>query len=204
MAWSLLCMLMLPFTLKNFRTNCFMMRVVTTVRSRCRSKLCHYVYFRTNTYAIGMKSKYFPSYGLNSMTAVLLQGWLSYQIFHKGWYAKKKNPELANETLGEKFGGNYTRVLRAVLNKSWKLHSTKQQLYGYLPPISQTIQIRQTRHSVHCWRSKDEHINDVLVCTNVGRPAQTYIYQLCADTICGLEDLPGAMDDRDWCWERES
>ena len=30
-----------------------------------------------------------------------------------------------------------------VLNKSWKQHSTKQQQYGYLPPISQTIQNEQ-------------------------------------------------------------
>ena len=30
-----------------------------------------------------------------------------------------------------------------------------------------------------------------------GRPARTYIQQLFADTGCSLEDLPGAMDDRD-------
>ena len=29
-----------------------------------------------------------------------------------------------------------------------------------------------------------------------GRPARTYIQQLCADTGCSLEDLPGVMDDR--------
>ena len=27
-------------------------------------------------------------------------------------------------------------------------------------------------------------------------PARTYIQQLCADTGCSLEDLPGAMDER--------
>ena len=35
----------------------------------------------------------------------------------------------------------------------------------------------------------------------VGGPARTYIQQLCADTGCSLEDLPGAMDDRDRWWE---
>ena len=30
-----------------------------------------------------------------------------------------------------------------------------------------------------------------------GRPARTYIPQLCADTGCSLEDLPGVMDERD-------
>ena len=38
--------------------------------------------------------------------------------------------------------GNYTTILRAVFNKSWKLHTLWEQLYGHLPPISQTIQVR--------------------------------------------------------------
>ena len=32
--------------------------------------------------------------------------------------------------------GNYTRMLRAVLNKSWRQHPTRLQLYGHLPPIT--------------------------------------------------------------------
>ena len=61
----------------------------------------------------------------------------------------------ANEKHEEK-DDNYTRMLHAVLNKSWKQHPTKQQLYGQLPPISQTIQVRQTKLVQHSWRSKDE------------------------------------------------
>ena len=61
-----------------------------------------------------------------------------------------------------KFDGNYTRMLRAILNKSWRQHPTKQQLYGHLIPIPKTIQVRGTRHAGHCWRSKDELISDVL------------------------------------------
>ena len=38
--------------------------------------------------------------------------------------------------------GNYTRMLRAILNKSWRQHPTKQQLYGHLPPITNTIKVR--------------------------------------------------------------
>ena len=56
--------------------------------------------------------------------------------------------------------GNYTRMLRAILNKSWRQHPIKHQLYGHLPPITKTIQARQTRH---CRRSKDELIRDVLL-----------------------------------------
>ena len=50
----------------------------------------------------------------------------------------------------------------AILNKSWRQHPTKQQLYGHLPLIMKTIQVRQSRHAGHCWRSRDELISDVL------------------------------------------
>ena len=110
--------------------------------------------------------------------------------------------------LERKLDGNYTRMLRAVLNKSWRQHPTRHQLYGHLPPITKTIQVRQTRHAGHCWRSKDELISDVLLwtptygCAKVGRPARTYIQQLCEDTGCNPEDLPEAMNDREKWWER--
>ena len=105
--------------------------------------------------------------------------------------------------LERRLDGNYTRMLRAVLNKSWRQHPTRLQLYGHLPPITKTIQVRRTRHAGHCWRSKDELISDVLLwtpahgCAGVGQPARTYIQQLCEDTGCNPEDLPEAMDDRE-------
>ena len=95
-----------------------------------------------------------------------------------------------------------------VLNKSWRQHPTRHQLYGHLPPITKTIQVRQTRHAGHCWRSKDELISDVLLWTptygraKAGRPARTYIQQLCEDTGCNSEDLPEAMNDREKWRER--
>ena len=67
--------------------------------------------------------------------------------------------------LKKKLDGNYTRMLRAILNKSWWQHPTRHQLYGHLPPIMKTIQVRRTRHAGHCWRSKDELISDVLLWT---------------------------------------
>ena len=36
----------------------------------------------------------------------------------------------------------------------------------------------------------------------VGRPARTYIQQLCEDTGCSPEDLPEAMNDREEWRER--
>ena len=99
--------------------------------------------------------------------------------------------------------GNYTRMLCAILNNSWRQHPTRHQLYGHLPPISITIQPRRTRHAGHCWRSKDELISDALLWipaygqAKATRPARTYIQQLCEDTGCSPEDLPEAMNDRE-------
>ena len=64
--------------------------------------------------------------------------------------------------LKKKFDGNYTRMLRAIPNKSWRQHPTKQQLYGHLQPITKIIQVRRTRHAGHCQRSREELIRDVL------------------------------------------
>ena len=60
---------------------------------------------------------------------------------------------------------SYTKKLRAILNKSWRQHPTKQQLYDHLFPITKTIQVRRSRHEGHCWRSRDELISDVLLWT---------------------------------------
>ena len=110
--------------------------------------------------------------------------------------------------LEKKLDGNYTRMLRAILNKSWQQHPTRHQLYGHLPPITKTIQVRRTRHAGHCWRSRDELIRDVVLWipthgrAKAGRPARTYIQQLCEDTGCCPEDLPRAMNDREEWRER--
>ena len=104
--------------------------------------------------------------------------------------------------LEKKLDGNYTRMLRAILNNPWRQHPTKHQIYGQLPPITKTIQVRRTRHAGHCRRSRNELIGDVLLWTptygrtKAGRPARTYIQQLCEDTGCSPEDLPEAMNDR--------
>ena len=108
----------------------------------------------------------------------------------------------------KKLGGNYTRILWAILNKSWWQHPTRHQLYGHLPPITKTIQVRWTRHAGHYWRSKDKLISDVLLWTptygraKAGRPARTYIQQLWKDTGCSPKDLPEVMNNREKWRER--
>ena len=136
-----------------------------------------------------MKRSFFQA----AATSILLYGCTTWTL--------TKRPE-------KKLDGNYTRMLRAILNKSWRQHPTRHQLYGHLPPITKTIQVRRTRHAGHCWRSRDELIRDVLLWTprhgraKAGRPARTFIQQLCEDTGCCPEDLPRAMNDREEWRER--
>ena len=105
--------------------------------------------------------------------------------------------------LEKKLDGNDTRMLRAILNKPWRQHPTKQHLYGHLLPITKIIKVRRTRHAGHCWRSREELISDVLLWNSshdrakAGRPARTYKQQFCEDTGCSPEDLPDTMND----WE---
>ena len=136
-----------------------------------------------------MKRSFFQA----AVTSILLYGCTTWSL---------------TKRLEKKLDGNYTRMLRAILNKSWRQHPKRHQLYGHLPPITKTIQVRRTRHAGHCWRSRDELISDVLLWTTTdgrakaGRPARTYIQQLCEDTGCCPEDLPGAMNDREEWRER--
>ena len=111
---------------------------------------------------------------------------------------------------------NVFRVIKDTLFLRWKIgcktsirqHPSKPQLYGHLPPITKTIKGRRTRHSGHCWRSRDELISDVLLSTpsydraKAGRPVRTYIQQFCEGTGCSSEDLPEAMNDREEWRER--
>ena len=98
----------------------------------------------------------------------------------------------------------------AVEETRWQLHKNAacnpEQVLAATPhktptvrppaPITKTIQVRRTRHAGHCWRSRGELIRDVLLWipthgrAKAGRPARTYIQQLCEDTGCCPEDLP--------------
>ena len=117
-------------------------------------------------------------------------------------------PWTLTKRMEKNFDGSYTGMLRAILNKSWWQHPTKQQMYGHLPIITKTIQVKRTRHAGYCWKSRDELISDVLLWTpshgraKAGRQARTYIQLVSDDTGCSLEDLPEAMDDTEGWRER--
>ena len=92
-------------------------------------------------------------------------------------------------------------MLRAIMNKSWRPHPTKQQQYGHRSPITKTIHVRQNRYAGHCWRSRDELLSDKLLWTlaygqaKAGRPARTYIQQLFEDRGCRFWG-PAGGDER--------
>ena len=91
---------------------------------------------------------------------------------------------------GEKLEGNYTRMLRVILNKSWRQHPTKHQLYGHLPHITKTIQVRRNRHAGHCWRSKDELISDVLLWTlHMAEQKQDGQFELTYSSFVRIRDV---------------
>ena len=129
------------------------------------------------------KRSFFPA----AVVSILLYGCTTWKI---------------TKRMEKKLDGNYTRILQAILNKSWRQHPTKQQLYSHRPPITKTIKIRRTRHAAHCWRSRDELITDVLLWipshgqAKAGRPVPTYIRQVCADMGCRLEELPESTEKR--------
>ena len=109
----------------------------------------------------------------------------------------------SNKTAGEEARRQLYKNAVSNLEQVLAANPTRHHLYGHLPPITKTIQVRRTRHAGHCWRSRDELISDVLLWTptlgraKARRPARTYIQQLCEDTGCCPEDLPRAMNDRE-------
>ena len=100
-----------------------------------------YIYTHTHThthiyiYIYIYETQFLPT----AVVSILLYGCTS-------WTLSKR--------LEKKLDGNYTRRSRAILNKSWQQHPTRHQLYGHLPPITKTIQVRRNRQAGHCWRSR--------------------------------------------------
>ena len=71
----------------------------------------------------------------------------------------------ANKTAGEKARRQLRMNAASNIEQVLEAHPTKHQLYGHLPPMTKTIQVRRTRNAGHCWRSRDKFISDVLLWT---------------------------------------
>ena len=119
-----------------------------------------------------------------------------------------------SKRLEKKLDDNYTRMLRAILNKSWRQHPHKtptvrppapyhenysswtNQTYRTLLEKRGRTHKRCTLVDPHTWPCKSRTTS-----TNIHSPARTYI-QLCEDTGCCPEDLPRAMNNREEWRER--
>ena len=114
----------------------------------------------------------------------------------------------SNKTAGEEAGrqlhknaaSNLEQVLAAKPHKTLTVRPPASYHENY---SSYTNQTRKT-----LLEKQDELISDVLLWTpthahaKAGRPARTYIQQLCEDTGCCPEDLPEAINDREKWRER--
>ena len=109
----------------------------------------------------------------------------------------------SNKTAGEEAGRQLHKNFASNIEQVLAAKPHKAQIFDHRPPITKIVQARRTGHAGHCWRSKDELISDVLLWTHAygqakaGRPARSYILQLCEDTGYSSEDLPKAMNDRE-------
>ena len=101
----------------------------------------------------------------------------------------------------KKLEGNCTRMPNAVLTKSWKQHHTKQQLYGHLLTISNYPSKMNKTCGVIVEKQGQTHKQcfsiDLYIWMHQCWLTSKNFYQLCVYTGHSLEDLLGAMDDRD-------
>ena len=92
-------------------------------------------------------------------------------------------------SLEKRLKGNYTRMMRAILNRSWKDHQNNKEIYGNIPDICTSIRQQRFRFSGNFWRSKLELASDVIIYQptqgkrKIGRPRRTYVDQLVDDTL---------------------
>ena len=106
--------------------------------------------------------------------------------------------------LKKKLDGNYTRMLRAIPGGN----TTQGTNYTTICFPSRKLSKLDEPDTQDTAGEARTNISEVLLWTpaygqaKAGRPARTYIQQLCEDTGCSPEDLPEAMNEREKWRER--
>ena len=102
--------------------------------------------------------------------------------------------------------GLYTKLLRRILNLSWRDHVTNKELYGDIPPLSSTIRQRRMRFAGHCFRAGDQPVSKLVFWSPKGKRSRgpglkTYPKMLAEDTGVNSEnEINNLMGDRHiWC-----
>ena len=96
----------------------------------------------------------------------------------------------------------YTRILRVVLNISEKQHSTKNEFYSNIPPVSSTVRDRRLTFAGYCFTSKRELASGLVLWQplhsfrTLGRPSKTFVDKLAGDMDYQTWDLKNLTNDR--------
>lgn len=109
-------------------------------------------------------------------------------------------------SMEKSFDGTYTRMLRSVLDISWRDHVTNTILYGDLPRISDRIASRRLGFVGHCYRHRELPASQLVLWEpshgwrKPGRPKASFLDTLKRDTgVATPAELSACMEDRkDW------
>ena len=101
-----------------------------------------------------------------------------------------------------KIDGLYTKLLRRVLNISWRDHVSNKDLYGNLPLLSTTIRQHRMRFAGHCFLAQNQPVTNLLFWSpsgtrKRGAGMKTYAKLLREDTgLSSDQEIRGLMADR--------
>ena len=102
-----------------------------------------------------------------------------------------------------KIDGLYTKLLRRVLNVSWRDHISNKDLYQSLPPLSSTIRQHRLRFAGHCFRAHNQPVTNLLFWTpsqgrrERGPGIKTFPKLLIEDTnLSTHREIQTLMEDR--------
>ena len=103
--------------------------------------------------------------------------------------------EEATRQLHENVASNIEQDLAATPHKAPTIRPPTSHHENYPTQTNQTCRamLEKQGRAHKCCTPMDSHIWP----GKAGRPARTYIQQLCEDTGCSPEDLPEAMNDRE-------
>ena len=100
----------------------------------------------------------------------------------------------------QRLDGCYTRLLRRVLNLSWRQHPTIATIYGDLPKISTVLKRRRVQFAGHCARATDELVSPFVLWKHPSSHRRsrklTFPCTLSRDTSIPKNELMTAMTDR--------
>ena len=69
------------------------------------------------------------------------------------------------KSLEKRLNGNYTRMLRTILNRSWKYHPNNKDIYGNIPDI--LMHVNKTATIAFFWSLLDIQIGTGIGCYNL-------------------------------------